>query len=347
MAAEPHQASRGLWERYVERAAGCTTLDLQEVLNMEPNLGQQGSLIGSLADKPWSRPMSSQVCVAVIRQCLQKTIDPRQLLRQGLPQPQLPERHRLNDKVVCVEVLAGLHLLLNCAKLWSGGTNERFGELLVVLVAQYIDQLLGWCGVQDASAVEVDWENIGADRLGPFDVRVWTRGANYMDRGQLLLAIEATSSPNLDEDQWPITRNQWQKAQQLGPKFILAGIGGCKGAGDSSMTGPIRLTLFRDPVSLVEQGVLLWHPTVEGVLCLNPAAQQRQSCQRAARGKRVRPASSSVRWRRRCSDSLGSGHWQLPLCGGVVGQPLVAAGSCQLPRGLAVVSLRAWAWANE
>lgn len=117
-----------------------------------------------------------------------------------------------------------------------------------------------------------------------------------MDRGQLLLAIEATSSPNLDEDQWPITRNQWQKAQQLGPKFILAGIGGCKGAGDSSMTGPIRLTLFRDPVALVEQGVLLWHPTVEGVLCLNPAAQQRQPAVMPARStRRARAASKQQR----------------------------------------------------
>ena len=51
-------------------------------------------------------------------------------------------------------------------------TNGRFGELLVVLVSQYIDQLLQWCAVQDSSAIEVDWENIGADRLGPFDVRV-------------------------------------------------------------------------------------------------------------------------------------------------------------------------------
>lgn len=129
MAAEPHQASRKLWERYVKHAANMMGLDLEEVLELVPNLGQQGSLISDLSSSA-GRAYSVYQCLVLVRRCLQDTVDPRQLLRQGLPQPQLPERHRLNENVVCVEVLAGLHLLLNCAKLWSGGVSRTAADLL-------------------------------------------------------------------------------------------------------------------------------------------------------------------------------------------------------------------------
>jgi hypothetical protein len=108
-----YDAVRGARELFVIEAATIMQLELQEVLSLEPYLGQEGHLITDLAASAGSAPLGLQGCVDLLRQCLQDKLDMQDILQQGLPHELLPWEFSNHPQVERVRVPDYLHLLLN------------------------------------------------------------------------------------------------------------------------------------------------------------------------------------------------------------------------------------------
>jgi hypothetical protein len=89
----------------------------------------------------------------------------------------------------------------------------------------------------------------------------------------LVAAVEVKSSPWSSSDQVGISRNEEAMAVEMGNRHILAVVDGCKSLRGGNLNEPV--SFFLDPVSLLQQGLLLRHHTAADVLCLNIPAQHR------------------------------------------------------------------------